>query len=410
LWSCAISLHNVDITSRSCDLLLQYCKVLEFSREKSLRVGFVGSRGMVGSVLLDRMVTCGDLADIDMKLFSTSNAGGSAPNVEEIAPVLGDANCSIELSKSDIVLTCQGGEYTNRMLPRLRAGGWNGLWIDASSAMRMNDDTMLVLDPVNGDSIVNGLRGGVRSFAGANCTVSLMLMAMSGLIRAGVVDWISSMTYQAASGAGAGALGELVGQMGVLAEAGEGTKSLSNWAIDLDKRVANKMATDQFPTANFGVPLAGSAIPWIDSNVGNGQTREEWKGLVEVNKLLSRQENNTLPVDGLCVRIGAMRCHAQALTIKLNRDIPLSEVEALIVSGNEWVRLVENNESATKSHLTPAALAGSLDVAVGRVRKMAMGGEYLAVFTVGDQLLWGAAEPLRRMLNIAVEHADLWKS
>jgi len=274
----------------------------------------------------------------------------------------------------------------------------------------MNDDTMLVLDPVNGDSIVNGLRGGVKSFAGANCTVSLMLMAMSGLIRAGVVDWISSMTYQAASGAGAGALGELVGQMGVLAEAGEGTKSLSNWAIDLDKRVANKMATDQFPTANFGVPLAGSAIPWIDSDVGNGQTREEWKGLVEVNKLLSREVNNTLPVDGLCVRIGAMRCHAQALTIKLNRDIPLSEIEALIASGNEWVRLVENNESATKSHLTPAALAGSLDVAVGRVRKMAMGGEYLAVFTVGDQLLWGAAEPLRRMLNIAVENADLWKS
>ena len=361
-------------------------------------------------MLLDRMVTCGDLAGIEMTLFSTSNAGGDAPNIGNVAPALGDANCSAALSESDIVLTCQGGDYTNKMLPRLRADGWHGLWIDASAAMRMNDDTMLVLDPVNGESLIEGLRGGVRNFAGANCTVSLMLMAMSGLIRAGVVEWISSMTYQAASGAGASALGELVEQMGALAEAAEGAKVLSNWALDMDKRVAKKMVGEQFPTANFGVPLAGSAIPWIDSSVDNGQTREEWKGLVEANKLLGMQHDRILPIDGLCVRIGAMRCHAQALTIKLNRDISLSEIKGLISSGNEWVKFVDNNELDTKSQLTPAALSGSMDVAVGRVRKMAMGGEYLAAFTVGDQLLWGAAEPLRRMLNIAVEHADLWKS
>ena len=367
---------------------------------------------MVGSVLLSRMIACGDLEKVHTTLFSTSNAGGEAPSLTNVSPILGDANSSTELSKSDIVLTCQGGDYTERILPLLRAQGWNGLWIDASSALRMNGDTMLVLDPVNGDSLVDGLRTGVRNFAGANCTVSLMLMAMDGLIQAGIVEWISSMTYQAASGAGASALGELVEQMGALTGdlGAPNPKTLSNLALDMDKRISDRMMGEQFPTQQFGVPLAGSAIPWIDSAVENGQTREEWKGLVEANKLLERNGDEVIPIDGLCVRIGAMRCHAQALTIKLNTDLPLSEIERLIKGGNKWVRFVDNNELDTKSQLTPAALAGSTEIAVGRVRKMAMGGEYLAAFTVGDQLLWGAAEPIRRMLNIAIEHRELWKN
>jgi len=355
------------------------------------------------------MVACGDLDKIQTTLFSTSNAGGDAPAMTNVAPVLGNAHSTEELSKFDVVLSCQGGDYTTKILPELRSSGWLGLWIDASSAKRMCDDTMLILDPVNGPALLDGLRAGVRNFSGANCTVSLMLMAMDGLIGAGVVEWISTMTYQAASGAGASALGELVDQMGVLANAANGPKTTSNWALELDKRVALEMSGANFPTKQFGAPLAGSAIPWIGSGIGGGKTQEELKGLVEANKLLGREANNSLPVDGLCVRIGAMRCHAQALTIKLTSDLPLSEVEELIRSGNRWVRFVENSEIETKRYLTPAALAGSLDVAVGRVRKMAMGGDFIAAYTVGDQLLWGAAEPLRRMLNIAVEHAETWK-
>ena len=369
-------------------------------------VGLVGWRGMVGSVLMQRMREENDFAGIDPVWFSTSNAGGRAPGWAG-GGTLHDASDIDALRKLDLVVTCQGGDYTKAVYPRLRAAGWNGHWIDAASALRMNDDAVIILDPVNRDVIDAALAAGGRNWIGGNCTVSLMLMGLGGLFRAGLVEWISCMTYQAASGAGAANMRELIAQMGALHGAvREQLADPSSAILDIDRAVTETMRSEAMPTENFGVPLAGNLIPWIDSDLGNGMSREEWKGGAETNKILGRAQAGgagSIPVESLCVRIGAMRCHSQALTIKLNRDLPLAEIESLIARDNQWVRLVPNDRASSVRGLSPAAVTGTLDIAVGRLRKMAMGGEYLAAFTVGDQLLWGAAEPLRRMLRILVD-------
>ncbi len=368
-----------------------------------MKTGIVGWRGMVGSVLMQRMAEERDFGLFEPQFFSTSRAGGQAPDVGRGSDVLGDANDLDALAACDVILTCQGGEYTSSVHPRLRAAGWNGYWIDAASALRMKDDAVIILDPVNRKVIDEGLHGGVRDYVGGNCTVSLMLMALGGLFREGLVDWITTMTYQAASGAGAQNMRELIEQMGTLHAAVAGRLADPGSAIlDIDRAVTDALRSPELPTQNFGVPLAGSLIPWIDKDLGNGQSREEWKGSAETNKILGRVVN-AIPVDGVCVRVGAMRCHSQAMTIKLKRDLPLAEIEQLIASGNDWVRLVPNDRESSIRELTPARVSGTLEVPVGRVRKLAMGGEYLAAFTVGDQLLWGAAEPLRRMLRILLE-------
>jgi len=355
---------------------------------------------MVGSVLMQRMGAERDFDHIEPIFFSTSQAGGAAPDVGRGAGRLLDANDLEALAACEVIVTCQGGDYTNAIHPQLRAGGWQGYWIDAASALRMKDDAVIILDPVNRDVIDAGLRAGIRDYIGGNCTVSLMMMALGGLLREGLIEWITSMTYQAASGAGAQNMRELVEQMGAVH--GPAAALLADKAsaiLDIDRIVTERLRSADFPQAQFGAPLAGSLIPWIDKDLGNGQSREEWKGSAETNKILGRRAN-PIPVEGICVRIGAMRCHSQAMTLKLTRDLPLAEIERILAGGNDWVRLVPNTREASIRELSPARVSGTLEVPIGRVRKLAMGGEYLSAFTVGDQLLWGAAEPIRRMLRI----------
>jgi aspartate-semialdehyde dehydrogenase len=355
---------------------------------------------MVGSVLVQRMQAEGDFAHIDPVFFTTSSVGGRSPDIGRDVPPLKDARSIDELRQMEVVVSCQGGDYTNDVHPRLRAAGWNGFWIDAASALRMQKDAVIILDPVNVGVIKDGLARGVRDYIGGNCTVSLMLMALDGLFRHGLVEWLTAMTYQAASGAGAQNMRELLQQMGVAhASAAALLGDPAAAILEIDRRVADALRSDALPREHFGVALAGSLIPWIDKDLGNGQSREEWKAQAEGNKILGR-EANPIPMDGVCVRIGAMRCHSQALTIKLVRDVPLDEIEGMLAAANPWVRVVPNRRVDSIRELTPARVTGTLDVPVGRLRKMSMGPQYLSAFTVGDQLLWGAAEPLRRMLRI----------
>lgn len=365
-----------------------------------MRVGFVGWRGMVGSVLMQRMQEEKDFALIEPHFFTTSNVGGKGPVVgKDIAP-LADAMSVDALKDMETIVSCQGGDYTNEVYPKLRAAGWKGYWIDAASALRMKDDAVIILDPVNRDVIDRALHAGVKDYIGGNCTVSLMLMALGSLFKAGLVEWMSAMTYQAASGAGAQNMRELLKQMGVAhASVADLLKDDKNAILDIDAKVAATLRGAEFPTEHFGAPLAGSLIPWIDKQLDNGQSKEEWKGQAETNKILGR-EADPVPVDGICVRVGAMRCHSQALTLKLTRDVPLADLEAMIRGANDWVRLVPNTREDSIRQLTPAAVTGHLHVPVGRLRKLNFGPHYLGAFTCGDQLLWGAAEPLRRMLRI----------
>ncbi len=368
-----------------------------------LRVGFIGWRGMVGSVLMQRMREEGDFALIDPVFFTTSQTGGKAPEIGKDVPPLKDAKNIAELETLDAIISCQGGDYTSEVFPQLRAAGWNGHWIDAASTLRMEQNSVIILDPVNLNVIQSALAKGGNNWIGGNCTVSLMLMALGGLFRENLVEWATSMTYQAASGAGAQNMRELLQQMGEAHRvAQEYLNDPAAAILDIDREVAGTLRDDNFPVAHFGVPLAGSLIPWIDKDLGNGQSKEEWKGGAETNKILGREASPT-PIDGLCVRIGAMRCHSQALTIKLKKDVPLDDINAIIAAANDWVQVVPNEREASMNELTPTAVTGKLKVPVGRLRKMNMGGEYLSAFTVGDQLLWGAAEPLRRMLRLLLE-------
>ncbi len=373
-----------------------------------MNVGLVGWRGMVGSVLMQRMQQEGDFDLIEPVFFSTSNAGGNAPSFAKNETKLKDATSIDDLKKKcDAIITAQGGDYTNEVYPKLRAAGWKGYWIDAASALRMKDDAVIILDPVNLDVIKDSLVKGGRDFIGGNCTVSLMLMALGGLFRENLVEWTTAMTYQAASGAGAQNMRELLQQMGVLyGAAKEDLADPSSAILDIDRRVLSAMNGERMPVDNFGVPLAGSLIPWSDKDLGNGMSKEEWKGGAETNKILGKPTMGTpgsVPVDGLCVRIGAMRCHSQALTIKLAKDVPLDDVHGILASANDWVKVVPNEREASIRDLSPSVVTGTLTVPVGRLRKLAMGGDYLSAFTVGDQLLWGAAEPLRRMLRILLD-------
>jgi aspartate-semialdehyde dehydrogenase len=368
-----------------------------------MRVGFIGWRGMVGSVLMGRMNEEKDFSHIDPVFFTTSNVGGKGPNVGKDVPALKDAKSIDDLKAMDAIVSCQGGDYTNEIYPKLRGGGWKGYWIDAASALRMEKDAIIILDPVNLNVIKNGMAKGIKNYIGGNCTVSLMLMALGGLYERGLVEWMSAMTYQAASGAGANNMRELLKQMGSI----HGTvKPLlddpSGAILEIDRTVSDHIRSDAYPKEFFGVPLAGSVIPWIDKQLDNGQSKEEWKGQAETNKILGR-EGNPVPIDGTCVRVGAMRCHSQALTIKMTKDVPLAEITDMIAKHNKWVKVVPNNREITIRELTPAAITGTLTVPVGRLRKMNMGPTFLNAFTCGDQLLWGAAEPLRRMLRIVVE-------
>ena len=364
-----------------------------------MKVGIVGWRGMVGSVLLQRMQEEKDFDGIEPVFFSTSQAGLDAPMG---AGKLEDASNIDALKKLDTIITCQGGDYTKEVHPQLRSAGWNGYWIDAASSLRMDDNAIIILDPVNREVIDTGLQNGVKDFIGGNCTVSLMLMAVGGLFREGLVEWLSSMTYQAASGAGAQNMRELLAQMGTLnTSVADLLADPGSAILDIDKKVTDVLNGPGIPVENFGFPLAGSLLPWIDREVERGQSREEWKGHVETNKILDAKPE--IPIDGICVRVGAMRSHSQGLTIKLNKDVPMDEIEEIIRSSNNWVDLVENKKEATLARLTPAAISGTLTIPIGRLRKMNMGPEYLSAFTVGDQLLWGAAEPLRRMLRILME-------
>jgi aspartate-semialdehyde dehydrogenase len=369
-------------------------------------VGLVGWRGMVGSVLMQRMRDEGDFTFFEPVFFSTSNAGGAAPDWATGAAALQDAYDVAELKKLPIIVTTQGGDYTTQVYPKLRAAGWTGLWIDAASTLRMKDDAIIVLDPVNRPVIDRAMERGVRDYIGGNCTVSCMLMGLAGLFKADMVEWMTSMTYQAASGGGARHMRELLTQFGILNSAVDDLlKDPASAILDIDRGVLKAQQDPSLPQDNFGVPLGGSLIPWIDKDLRDGMSREEWKGSAETNKILGRGpgfEASSIPVDGLCVRVGAMRCHSQALTIKLRRDIPLEDIHAAIRSGTEWARLIPNDKQSTVRDLTPVAVTGTLDIPVGRLRKMSMGPEYLCAFTVGDQLLWGAAEPIRRMLRIAL--------
>ncbi|MCI1193562.1 aspartate-semialdehyde dehydrogenase [Calidifontimicrobium sp. SYSU G02091] len=371
-------------------------------------VGIVGWRGMVGSVLMERMRAERDFDLIEPLFFSTSNAGGAAPAMAKNETTLRDAHDIDALKRCDIVITCQGGDYTTEVFPKLRAAGWNGHWIDAASTLRMKDDAVIVLDPVNLPVIKNALARGGRNWIGGNCTVSCMLMGVGALYKAGLVEWMSTMTYQAASGGGAQHMRELLAQFGTLhAEVEALLDDPASAILEIDRRVlARQKAMTADETANFGVPLGGSLIPWIDKDLGNGVSREEWKGMAETNKILGQGEGfgtPAVPVDGFCVRVGAMRCHSQALTFKLKKDVPVADLEAMIAADNEWVKVVPNTREATLQHLTPVAVTGTMTIPVGRIRKLAMGPEYVGAFTIGDQLLWGAAEPLRRMLRILLE-------
>ena len=375
-------------------------------------VGLVGWRGMVGSVLMQRMQEERDFDHIEPVFFSTSNAGGKAPAMAKNETTLKDANDIEALKKCDVVVTAQGGDYTNEVFPKLRAAGWKGYWIDAASSLRMKDDAIIVLDPVNQGVIKDALSKGVKNFIGGNCTVSCMLMGLGGLFEADLIEWMSSMTYQAASGGGAQHMRELLTQFGTLnASVKPLLDNPASAILEIDRTIlATQHGLSAEETKQFGVPLAGNLIPWIDKDLGNGQSREEWKGGAETNKILGRGEGflgatgaTPIAVDGLCVRIGAMRCHSQALTIKLRKDVPLDEIEGMLAAHNPWAKVVPNTREASMTDLTPAAVTGTLTIPVGRLRKMQMGGEYLSAFTVGDQLLWGAAEPLRRMLRILIE-------
>jgi len=369
------------------------------------RVGFVGWRGMVGSVLMQRMHAERDFALIEPVFFSTSRVGGMGPFIGKESAPLKDARSVDELASMDVVVSCQGGDYTNEVFPRLRSSGWKGYWIDAASALRMREDAVIILDPVNLGVIEDALSRGVRNYIGGNCTVSLMLMGMHGLLKADLVEWITAMTYQAASGAGAEHMRELVRQMGFTHDAAKPALDDPAGAIlEVDRAVTSALRDDAFPRTQFGHPLAGNLLPWIDKDLGNGQSREEWKAQAEGNKILGR-EDRPIPMDGVCVRVGAMRCHSQALTVKLRRDLPVDEIEQILAEANDWVKVVPNEREASLRELTPAAVSGTLRVPIGRLRKLALdrSGSYLAAFTVGDQLLWGAAEPLRRMLRILLD-------
>lgn len=367
------------------------------------RVGLVGWRGMVGSVLMQRMQAERDFDHIEPVFFTTSNVGGKSPAIGKDVARLKDAKNIDQLKTMDIIITCQGGDYTSDIFPKLRTAGWKGYWIDAASTLRMEKDSVIILDPVNRPVIKDALQAGIKNFIGGNCTVSLMLMALGGLYARGLVEWMTAMTYQAASGAGAQNMRELLKQMGVVHQAARPLLDDPASAIlDIDKTVSDTLRSHEYPTELFGAPLAGSLIPWVDKDLGNGQSREEWKAQVETNKILGR-ESDPIPVDGLCVRIGAMRCHSQALTIKLTRDVPVDEISDILAGANDWVKVVPNVRDRSMHELSPAAVTGTLTVPVGRLRKLSMGGQYLSAFTVGDQLLWGAAEPLRRMLRILLE-------
>lgn len=369
------------------------------------RVGLIGWRGMVGSVLMQRMQEENDFGLFEPIFFTTSNVGGKAPAMAKNETVLKDAFSTDELKTCDILISCQGGDYTADMFPKLRAAGWNGYWIDAASKLRMSDDAIIILDPVNRKVIDEALAKGIKNFIGGNCTVSCMLMGLGGLFANDLVEWMTSMTYQAASGGGAQHMRELLTQFGSIhTEVRMNLEDPASAILEIDRQVLARqrgMTADE--TKQFGVPLAGNLIPWIDTDLGNGMSREEWKGGAETNKILGKDDGNRIVVDGLCVRIGAMRCHSQALTIKLKKDVPLDEIEDMIRSHNPWAKVVPNTRADSMRDLTPAAVSGSLTVPVGRLRKLGMGGEYLSAFTVGDQLLWGAAEPLRRMLRIILE-------
>ncbi|MGH1441040.1 MAG: aspartate-semialdehyde dehydrogenase [Cellvibrionaceae bacterium] len=381
-----------------------------------MKVGFVGWRGMVGSVLMGRMIEENDFSDITPVFFTTSNVGGQGPAIGKSIEPLKDAKDISELAQMDAIISCQGGDYTKSVFKPLRDSGWQGYWIDAASALRMESDAVIVLDPVNGQVIDRALDQGKKDFIGGNCTVSLMLMAIGGLINAGHVEWVSAMTYQAASGGGARHMRELLTQMGLLRDTVSSELADPASAIlEIDRKIAEKLRDGSLPQDNFGVPLAGSVLPYIDSELESGQSREEWKADAETNKIIgaslndSAIENDTrgliphVPVDGICVRVGAMRCHSQALTIKLKQDLPMDEIESLLASANDWVKVVPNHKEESLASLTPTSVTGTLTVPVGRLRKMHMGPEYLSAFTVGDQLLWGAAEPLRRMLQILLK-------
>ena len=368
-----------------------------------LRVGIVGWRGMVGSVLVQRMREERDFDHCEPIFFSTSQVGAKGPQIGRDTLPVGNAHDLDALKSLPVIISCQGGEYTDSVHPKLRAAGWNGYWIDAASALRMNDNAVIVLDPVNGQGIRNALSRGLRDFIGGNCTVSLMLMGLAGLFRHDLVEWVSCMTYQAASGAGAANMRELVAQMARVGDAAAGLlKDPASSALDIDRAVTATLRGADLPTEQFGYPLAASLLPWIDKDLGTGQSREEWKGQAESNKILGRSDR-PVPVDGICVRVGAMRCHSQALTIKLRRNVPLDEIEGILADANDWVKVIPNRRDTSLAALTPAAVSGQLGVPIGRLRKLSMGPEYLSAFTVGDQLLWGAAEPLRRMLRLVVE-------
>jgi aspartate-semialdehyde dehydrogenase len=373
-----------------------------------MRTGFVGWRGMVGSVLMQRMQAERDFDHIEPVFFTTSQIGGKGPAIgREVAP-LKDANAIDELKKMDVIVTCQGSDYTTGVYPQLRAAGWNGYWIDAAKTLRMKDDAVIILDPVNMPVIKNALAKGIRNYIGGNCTVSCMLMGLHGLFQHDLVEWMTCMTYQAASGGGAQHMRELLTQFGLVhAEVQSLLADPASAILEIDRKVHAKQVNGTLPMENFrGVPLAGNLIPWIDQDMGNGMSLEEWKGGAETNKILGRGTafgTPVTPVESLCVRVGAMRCHSQALTIKLKKDVPLGEIAEMLAAANEWVRVVPNERERSERELTPAAVTGQMHVPVGRLRKLAMGGEYLSAFTVGDQLLWGAAEPLRRMLRIVLE-------
>ena len=370
------------------------------------QVGIIGWRGMVGSVLLERMRAEGDFDLIAPTFFSTSQAGSAGPRVGATAAAVHDANDIAALARLPMLISTQGGDYTQSVHPRLRAAGWQGYWVDAASALRMEKNAVIVLDPVNLEVIQAARARGIKDYIGGNCTVSLMLMAVAGLMRAGVVEWITAMTYQSASGAGAQNMREMLQQMGVLHEAAAPLlRNPASSILEIDRTVSAALSAEGFPRAHFDVPLAGSLIPWIDKDLGNGQSREEWKAAAEANKILGF-ESRPVPIEGICVRVGAMRCHSQALTIKLTHDLPMQEVEKLIGAGNPWVRIVPNNKGDSIRQLSPAAVSGKLEIPVGRLRKLSMGGEYLSAFTVGDQLLWGAAEPLRRTMRLLLPHVS----
>ncbi len=370
------------------------------------QVGLVGWRGMVGSVLMQRMQEEGDFDLIQPVFFTTSQKGQAAPQLGgKDCGLLEDAFDINTLKTLDVIITCQGGDYTKEVYPKLRAAGWGGYWIDAASSLRMADDAIIVLDPVNLNVIENGIKTGIKTYVGGNCTVSLMLLALGGLFEKGLVEWVAPQTYQAASGAGAQNMRELISQMGAIhANVKDKLDNPASAILDIDQQVAEFISSDEYPKAQFGAPLAGSLIPYIDSQLESGQSREEWKAQVEANKIMGTTAA-PVPVDGLCVRVGAMRCHSQAITIKLKQDLPVAEIEQILAAHNEWVKVIPNEREASMQELTPAKVTGTLSIPVGRIRKLTMGPEYISAFTVGDQLLWGAAEPLRRMLRVLLKSA-----